>query len=137
MKLDINCIRDVLLYIESTKHIVTNELGEIENLGIWLSDISEALPQYTQEAIYYSLARLNDGGYISLSEHWANDSLNMCCVNYITYSGHEFLETIRPETVWKKSSEIAAKIGSFSLHFLSTIAGDILSECARNAVLRY
>ena len=135
MKLDADCIRNILLFLESQNHIVTNQDGEIENNGVWLSSICEALPKYRQEDVYYTLARLDDGGYISLSASWAGDCLNMCCVNYITYSGHELIEKFRPDSVWKTTSKLAAKVGCFSLRFLATIAENVLSEYAKTSIL--
>lgn len=92
MKLDATCVRDILLYLESDPSMVTSDDGVVEVLGTWFQQICENLPQYSPETIYYTLARLEEGGYISLSTQWAGDGLNMCCVNYITYCGHEFLE---------------------------------------------
>lgn len=57
-----------------------------------------------------------------MSVQWAGNGLNACRVNYITYEGHEFLETIKPETVWKKTVGIAGKIGNFSLQMLAKIS---------------
>ena len=122
MKLDATCVRDILLYLESDPSMVISDDGVVEVVGTWFQQICENLPHYSPETIYYTLARLEEGGYISLSTQWAGDGLNMCCVNYITYCGHEFLEKIRPDTVWEKTSNIAGKVGSFGLQMIEKIA---------------
>lgn len=122
MKLDMKCVRDVLLFLESEQYIITNDLGNVETVGSWMPHICESLPQYSQETIYYTLARLEEGGYLSISTQWVGNGLNLCCVNYITFAGHEFLEKIRPDTVWEKTSKIAGKVGNFSLQMIGKIA---------------
>lgn len=127
MKLDISCIRDILLFLESEPFLITNDSGDIEVSGVWFPQIRKALPQYPQEQIYYTLARLDEAGFLDLSTQWAGDSMNLCCVNYITFSGHEFLEKVRPPTVWEKTSGIAGKLGSFSLDIIEKIAEGVAS----------
>lgn len=135
MRPDADCVRNILLFLESKVHFVTNQDGNIENCGIQLSHICEALPRYSQEEVYYTLARLDDGGYISLSESWRSNCLDECYVNYITYAGHELIEKFRPESVWKVTSKLAGKVGCFSLRFLAAIAENVLSEYAKSSTL--
>ena len=122
MKLDANCVRDVLLFLEAEQNVITNDFGYVEVVGSFLPEICKHLPQYPQEKLYYTLSKLEDGGYLDLSEQWADDSLRFCCVNYITYDGHEFLEKIRPATVWEKTTKVVGKIGSYSLQLIAKVA---------------
>lgn len=122
MKLNHNCVRDVLLYLESVPYIETNCDGDMEFTGVALDSICEALPEYAAEVIFYTLFELDDGGHISLSEGSADDVIENCCVNYITYAGHEFLNTIRANPTWEKTLDIAGEIGNFSLRILEKIA---------------
>lgn len=45
-----------------------------------------------------------------------------CEINNITWSGHQFLNTIRPKTVWEATKDGASKLGVMSLHALSSMA---------------
>ena len=45
-----------------------------------------------------------------------------CEINNITWNGHQFLNTIRPDTVWQATKKGASKIGLMSMHALSSIA---------------
>ena len=122
MKLDHNCVRDVLLYLESVPYIKADPDGGMEFTGVWLNSICEALPRYSEEMIFYTLFELDDGEYISLSGQDADGVTTICCVNYITYAGHEFLDTIRANPTWEKTLSIAGEIGNFSLRTLEKIA---------------
>ncbi|WP_071428249.1 DUF2513 domain-containing protein [Merdimmobilis hominis] len=132
MKLDYNCVRDVMLYLESVPYIITNEKDNVEFTGVWLPNIREALPNYPQEVIYYTLEKLQEGGYLNMTAKWSGDGLYICRVNYITFIGHEFLEKIRSDTVWDKTVSIAGKVGNFGLQMLSKIAEGITTAYINN-----
>ncbi|BAK99744.1 hypothetical protein OBV_25460 [Oscillibacter valericigenes Sjm18-20] len=122
MKLNHECVRDTLLLLESLPYVITNDDGDVEFVGVWFPAICSSLATYPQEVIYYTLSKMDEAGFIDMSVHWGGGTLSSCCVNYITYEGHEFLEKIRPETVWKKTTTIAGEIGSFGLKTIGKIA---------------
>ena len=41
---------------------------------------------------------------------------------YLTWQGHEFLNSIRDPEVWSKTKEGAKKVGNFSIQFIGEIA---------------
>lgn len=98
MKLKPDCIRDVLLYLESelevdlTKHNFTKI--NLEQLKDHFSCI------YNEEDIWYTVynlkeirfidGRINDGG---------SHKMMFCEIENITWNGHQFLNTIRPTSV--------------------------------------
>lgn len=55
----------------------------------------------------------------------------------ITYTGHQFLETIRPKTVWEQTKMVVSKAGSSALQFVASTAQMILAECAKQAVASF
>lgn len=127
MKLDMNCVRDILLFLESVPYFITDESGDVEACGCWFNSICENLPDYPKETLYYSLSKLEEGGYIDMSTLWAGDCLNECCVNFITLSGHEFLESIRDNDRWKKIKSGMAVVRNYSLSAISAIAEGVTS----------
>jgi len=59
-----------------------------------------------------------------------NNSILFCSIIDITYSGHMFLNTIRPKTIWDATKEKAKQIGGMSIQSLSMISSTIVQELA-------
>lgn len=78
--------------------------------------------KYSKETIFYTLFELDDGGYINISKFGGDDTFENCCVNYITYAGHEFINTIRSNPTWAKTLEVVGTVGNFGLQMLAKIA---------------
>lgn len=135
MKLNHECVRDVLLFLEAEPYVTINSDGDVEYVGIWFTAICKAMPQYSADVIFYTLSKLEEADFLDLSVQWANGCLLECCVNYITYEGHEFLDRIRPDSVWKKTTSIAGKIGSFGLQMISKIAEGVTTAYIKELIL--
>lgn len=123
MVLDPDCVRDVLLSIESCK------FGE----RLTLDSLNQKIPKYNEEDLWYTCLKLEEGGYIDLVKV---NGLRMPMpgikeIRSLTYLGHEFLDSIREDTNWKKVKLVAKKAGTFSLNSL----GDIAKEIAKAAIL--
>ena len=124
MKLNQDCIRSVLIYLESVPYIKVNDDG-----GAVFSDVSvrkmyDRLPDYTKEDVCYSVFNLAQAGYINASDH-ARDNAMHSTVNYITYTGHEFLESIRDDSRWKNIKKCLGAVRSYSLSAMSAVAEGI------------
>lgn len=124
MKLDTNCVRDILFLCE-------NSLGLDENLSwkyLQLSDFCSHLTKYSKEIIAYTLILLDEAGYIESAVSDSDDCIDDIYVSRLTYAGHEFIETIRPDSVWKKVSSVVATIGSASLPIVQNLGSKFLLE---------
>ena len=99
MKLNHDCIRATLLAIESMDYIIEDNDNEICFEAISFNEIVKCMnkrkEKYSRIEIFYTLHNLEQGGYISASCGYSNDSVEDFFVNYITYSGHQFLDTVR------------------------------------------
>ena len=126
MKLDLECVRSVMLCLESNLRIVDNN-GTLEKPGMSLEALCELLPNYRKEDIFYSLYNLDQAGYINISVKWLNLAVYYCFINHITYSGHEFLERIRDTKRWSKIKGISASVRDYSLSAISSIAEGVTS----------
>jgi len=124
VKLDLDCIRDVLLFVEANQRF--NSSGLLR--PITLEKLVNGLPVYDPDLVLYTCQKLDEGGYLVFSAHYASDSLYDAWVSEITFQGHEFLETIRPESVYKKTKSIILKVGGFTLDFVKDIATKVLAE---------
>lgn len=137
MRINIDCLRDVLLYC-------INNLDYIENGYIWkcevveLKDIykSEDLQQYPKKDIMYSVLKLKESEYIKTSCEDPKEEtyINDCVIMDVTMKGHQFAETIKEPTVWEKTKSIANKVGNHTLHFLENLAHDVAVEIAKQTI---
>lgn len=122
MKLDHDCVRDLLLFLEKTANVKVDSDECIEIEAVWFSEICSGLTQYPKEVVFYALQKLDEGGYIDASIFPADDAIENLCVNSITYAGHEFLDGIRSKKRWDFIKKGLRVVGSYSLSTASSIA---------------
>lgn len=125
MKLDANCVRDVLLAVEELQRVFVNDDGDVEKMELWVDDLYAALPNYNKEVVFYALYNLEQAGYVDLSVQWINNCVNMCAINHMTYEGHEFLESIRDSKQWISVKKGLSAIRNYSLSAISSVAEGI------------
>ena len=92
MRLNYNCVRDVLITIEEITGLSDNFL--LESVGFY--DIVANLSQYDDKEIYYTIQKLDEAGYIRTG--WIGDNhkdFMYYMVYDITFKGHEYLNSIR------------------------------------------
>ena len=133
MKLNPNCIRDVLLYLEEHLYV---DLDKRNFNTIELKDLRMALElreKYDEEDIWYTVYNLKSIGYIEGRINDVGDMKMMFCqITNITWTGHQFLNTIRPKDVWDATLQGASKLGIMSINALSTIAMEITKAVVTN-----
>lgn len=138
MKLNPDCIRDVLLYLEENLSYNHERQDSIEHNSITMYKISEDLHNekgYEIDDVNYSIEKLIEIRYIipetQLRGH--NNSILYCPISDISYNGHMFLGTIRPKSIWDATKEKAKQIGGMSVHGLSMISSAIIQGLASNS----
>lgn len=119
MKLNPNCIRDILISVE-------------ENTGYRIyfdypSELDKAplLAKYSDEEIRYHILQCEKSYLIEIPTKDINENY---AITDLTPKGHEFLANIRSENVWKDVKEVSKKVGSNSLSALSQIATGVITE---------
>ena len=127
MKLDIDCVREVLLYLENIETYVTDDDGDITLKGSFLGEICEAIPKYPKEQIFYTLSTLEDGGFLNMTTQWASNSVHFCHVSSLTYEGHELLESVRDENHWSAIKSGLSAVRNYSLSAVAAIAEGVTS----------
>lgn len=117
MELNLDCVRDILLTVEK------NPFGKRMNL----SSLNAELPKYSQEQLWYTCIKLEEGGYLQLRmfSQLKQPLPAIKSIQDLTFSGHEFLNSIRSETTWHKTKEVAKKAGNYSLTAISEIAKSV------------
>ena len=123
MKLNHDCIRDVLLDIE--EHSTLGKFFTIEQM----TD-REKLSKYSAKEITYTLVKLKEANIIdaSFQPPINNGIYYFANIGNLTYSGHEFLDNIRDPKIWKITKDKAGKIGSFAISTLAACAVQVGKE---------
>lgn len=126
MKLNPDCVRDILLCVESCG------FGE----RLTLPRLQEKLTDHTEEDLWYTCIKLEEGGYLDL-ETTPMAGMPMSYIqriNDLTYAGHEFINEVRENRNWDKVKDIAKKAGVFTLKALAEIAREVAAAAVRSAL---
>jgi len=130
MKLNTDCIRDVLLYLEENLRIDNRIYA-----GITLTTLQEKLSNYSSDDVFYTVDNLRQAGFIDCQFGKITDgNFRHCSIYNITYQGHQFLESIRPETIWKKTKSVISTVGVHALSFIENVAHDVAVETSKQAI---
>ena len=113
MKLNINCIRDILLTIEENCDFETPWEYQED------SPDSKFLSNYNHEEIVYHIKQAEKSDLIDGVDYFESGS--NIYISDLTPKGHEFLANIRNDTVWKK---VLSKASNASLPIILEVAKD-------------
>lgn len=115
MKLNYDCVRDVMLYLE-------------ENLifGNPIRDTNINL-NYDIKEIRYSLLKLHEINYLDGSvSKYMNGDYSVITTD-ITFYGHKFIGEIQSDTIWDKTKSVSKDLGIQTINGITQIAGSVIS----------
>lgn len=125
MELNYECLRKTLMFLE--KNLKLSDDLDFKPLGIHeIVDYSELKKDFDQKDIAYCVHMLADSGMISVLSD--NSWVRELRVQTITYKGHEFLQQIKNDTVWKRVTDKLKPIGVFTINFISQVAVNVITE---------
>jgi hypothetical protein len=79
--------------------------------------------KYTPEEIGYHIHLMGQAGLIVAYDVTSNDDPSpMALMNSMTWSGHDYLESVRDERVWEKTRSLAKQAGSTAFELIKQIA---------------
>ena len=120
MKLNPDCVRDILLSIESVTDCTTS----------WTYKKGECtcnfLSRYSHEEITYHVKQCKYANLITNFTQY--DMYTALIVNDLTPTGHQFLANTVSPSVWEKTKHISKKIGCVSLPALMQISTSIMTS---------
>lgn len=91
------------------------------------------LKKYTQEELIYTADKLIEAEFISGSrKNYISNSLPDIRITSLTWSGHQFLDNIRDDGVWKDTKKIISKFSSVSLGLVGSIASQVITSLVQN-----
>ncbi|WP_220739135.1 DUF2513 domain-containing protein [Leuconostoc miyukkimchii] len=121
MKLNNDCVRSTLLFIED-KSTINENLTKNDFMN------GKELVSYNPDDIIYTLQKLDEAGYINIKFIYVNDTLVLIDCYAITWDGHKFLDTVRDSKVWSETKNITSKFASVPLNMVSDIASKVLTS---------
>lgn len=120
MVLDRDCVRDLLLTIES----------DAFNNTLFLETICEnpSMVLYSKETVTYAIQKLKEANYINASILIADNAPYLVSVSSLTWEGHIFLDNVRDPSIWEKVKLKSSKLTSVSLPLLSELGLSFVKE---------
>lgn len=117
MKLNVDCVRDILIAVEAC------DFG----CRLTLPALQERLPQYSAQDLHYVCLKLSEGGLLKINAVPvpAQPMSGIKSIDDLTYEGHQFLANIRKDNIWVHVKNIAAKLGTGSLTSFTQIAANV------------
>lgn len=122
MKRDMDLVRELLLEIENGKNafqLMDSEMADM--LGV---DVLDPVPKEEADKREYHLELLQDAKFIECSRasggYWH--------IKRITWSGHDFIDSVRDPKIWKDTKEGAKQAGGFTVDILKSLAKGIIKK---------
>lgn len=122
MKLNVDCIREILLVMEDIPF----------NDSISMPELREVLSDFSSEDIDYSCIKLKEAGYINAVIKELPEETIVLKLRDITFLGHQFLNNIRSDDIWQNTKAVSQKIGSSSINALSQISAGIVTTIIKS-----
>lgn len=134
MKLNNECVRDTLLYLEDklTLNFQQRTFNSV-NIQTLIEEMMLIHTSYEANDIWYVVYQLKQAGFIEgRFENAARGKMYVCEIESITWSGHQFLDSIRLESIWHIIKAKTNQIGNLSISGLSIMATTIIQEIAKD-----
>jgi hypothetical protein len=111
MKRDFDLCRDILISVESGQEVSVSE-------------------GWKRDQVLYHMAILIEGGFLKgTAVDDVNGQLSMVSIQRLTWVGHEYLDGMRDNTVWKKAKEtILSKTTSWTFDLLKEVLAHSIKE---------
>lgn len=119
MKRDMDLVRAILFAVEAAGEDQTIKAGDIQLDGFSSGQISRHVQLLEEAGFLQANISKQLGGVAARRFH----------IYGMTWSGHDFLDTIRDPSVWEKTKDkIVSHGGSFSLEIVKALATGFLKQ---------
>lgn len=100
MKLDYDCVRDILLSLEELVQYSEN----LETPHVRLENLVSynLMGKYSKQSIVYCSEKLKEAGFINARIVCVDSGIIGIYYFSITFDGHQYLDSIRSNTLWSK-----------------------------------
>ena len=128
MKLDYELVRTLLIYVEENINF-----GGFKDTKSIAEDLE--LPE---RDITYTAVKLQEAGFLHLNvKEWNTpvQASHQCVIYSLTFSGHEYLNSIRNEKVWQKIKSAIAKNGEiFTFQVITSVSKVLIEKLLTSAL---
>jgi len=126
MKLNPDCIRNILLTVENTT-------GYGSYMRYPSNTEYELLKSFSYEEVMYHIKQAELSGFTSKVSYFLGIGEG-CLIQDLSPKGHEFVANIRLDNNWNKTKEIAKSVGSYSLDALTKIATGVITNLINSSI---
>jgi len=129
MKLNADCIRDVLLYLEENLVV---DIIQMQFQILTMEQVQKSLSDnYSEEEVWYSIYNLHKIRFIEGKINNAGKHIMYFCeIENISWEGHHFLNNVRPDTIWEATKKKAKSLGGISIQGLAMLSSSIVQGVA-------
>ena len=122
MKLNPDCIRDILIYVEENTDLMNS---------VYLSneEAESIFPKYSSDEVLYHIKQCELSGFFQGVSQDMSGGFDIC---YLSPAGHQFLSDIRSDNLWNNVKEVSKKVGSNSLSSLTQIATGVVTALIKS-----
>lgn len=124
MKLNPDCIRDILLLVEQNTSLE-------DSLDIESCNLPSALSVYSPAEVMYHIKQCELSELLFIGSWYFGGD---CSIRYLSPEGHKFLENIRKDNNWNKTKEIAATVGSNALDVIKDISSGVVASLIQSVL---
>ncbi|MFM0549802.1 DUF2513 domain-containing protein [Paraburkholderia sediminicola] len=113
MKRDMDLIRELLLKLESLP---------LRRGDVWIINADDdviQIPGYDGHQIDYHMSLIEEAGLIDSAGAGAMDGFGF---RRLSWSGHDFVDSVRSSDVWDKTKSVASAAGGWTLDLLAASA---------------
>lgn len=140
MKLNPDCVRDLMLFLEDKTYVT--QAGEAGGKfhAVCPSAAKDIHPinQYSMEEILYHTIQLSESGYIvtdfKFNPQGEYSDFALSRVFYLTPKGHEFSASMNEQKHWEKTKKILTSIGNVSLAVIEAVSSGVASAAINRLV---
>ncbi len=130
MKLNPDCVRDVLIYLEDTLYYEEDEQYHLGKPSIGWTTVSRdehLSSKYLIDDIKYTIFQLYKSGMIEAKQSSTPQNILFLDITDITWAGHELLASLRGDELWKKTKGVAEQLGILSVKGLARVAEAVMN----------
>lgn len=136
MRLNIDCLRDLLLAIEENTGYqraalfldveIVQKMNDFLEVSTDMQDFQVILLQsYSNAELMYHLRYLVEARLITIQGEWGG---SQCLVLDLTPAGHSFIGDLRSSTVFEKAKALAEKLGIASVPAFQQLAAKLMHD---------